>query len=111
MASKTVVTLVDDLDGKVISDDGGTISFSFEGVNYQIDLAEKNLTKFRKALTPYITAATKVRGQGSDNRRSRQKAATNDPSAVREWARTHGHQVSDRGRVPAAVMAAYQAAN
>ena len=28
---------------------------------------------------------------------------------VREWARANGHQVSDRGRVPAEVMEAYRA--
>lgn len=30
--------------------------------------------------------------------------------AVREWAKRHGFQVGDRGRLPAAVVDAYQAA-
>ncbi|WP_437440971.1 Lsr2 family DNA-binding protein [Rathayibacter oskolensis] len=30
---------------------------------------------------------------------------------MREWANANGHQVSDRGRIPAEVQAAYQAAN
>ncbi|HSU09851.1 MAG TPA: histone-like nucleoid-structuring protein Lsr2 [Pseudonocardia sp.] len=30
--------------------------------------------------------------------------------AIREWARQHGHQVSDRGRIPKSVIEAYQAA-
>jgi hypothetical protein len=32
-------------------------------------------------------------------------------SAVREWARSNGHQVSDRGRVAAELVEAYRAAH
>ena len=34
-----------------------------------------------------------------------------DLSAVRAWARANGHQVSDRGRVSAAVQEAYDKAH
>jgi 7-keto-8-aminopelargonate synthetase-like enzyme len=111
MASKTVVTLLDDIDGKEIGDDGGTVTFSFEGVNYQIDLAEKNLSKFRKTMTPYVAAATKVSGQTTSSRRPRRIAASSNPKTIREWARSQGYEVSDRGRVPASVVTAYEAAN
>jgi nucleoid-associated protein Lsr2 len=30
--------------------------------------------------------------------------------AIREWARQHGHEVSDRGRIAKSVMEAYKAA-
>lgn len=111
MASKTVVTLIDDLDGKEIGGDGGTVAFTFDGMSYQIDLAEKNLAKFRKALNPYIAAATKVQGQSNPGRRGRRKAASTDPQQIRAWARSHGHEVSARGRVPASVVTAYKAAH
>lgn len=111
MASKKVVTLLDDIDGKEIGDDGGTVTFSFEGVNYQIDLAGKNLTKFRKAMTPYIAAATKAPRPTTASRRPRRTAATSSPQTIREWARAQGHEVSDRGRVPASVVSAYEDAH
>lgn len=111
MASKTVVTLIDDLDGKEIRGDGGTVAFTFDGVSYQIDLAEKNLAKFRKALNPYIAAVTKVQGQSNPSRRPRRNAASTDPQQIRAWARSHGHEVSARGRVPASVVTAYEAAH
>ena len=111
MASKTVVTLIDDLDGKEISEDGGTVAFTFDGVSYQIDLAEKNLAKFRKALNPDIAAATKVQGQSNPGRRRLRNAASTDPQQIRAWARSHGHEVSARGRVPASVVTAYEAAH
>jgi hypothetical protein len=41
----------------------------------------------------------------------RNKRAELTPSAVREWARTNGHQVSSRGRIPAELVDAYRAAN
>ncbi len=34
-----------------------------------------------------------------------------DTQAIRWWAREHGYQVSDRGRIPNNVVAAYQAAH
>jgi hypothetical protein len=30
---------------------------------------------------------------------------------IREWARTNGHPVSDRGRIPATILEAYEKAN
>jgi hypothetical protein len=41
-------------------------------------------------------------------RRSTARNAAPDLAAVRAWAREHGHQVSDRGRVPNAVLNAYR---
>jgi nucleoid-associated protein Lsr2 len=32
-------------------------------------------------------------------------------AAIREWAREHGHKVSDRGRIPKSVIEAYQTAS
>jgi Lsr2 len=31
-------------------------------------------------------------------------------TAIREWARQHGHKVADRGRIPASVIDAYEKA-
>ena len=42
------------------------------------------------------------RGQGA------QRSTTPDLAAVRSWAREHGYQVSDRGRVSNAVLDAYR---
>jgi Lsr2 len=48
--------------------------------------------------------------QPAARRSRRAQAAKPDPVAVRAWARTNGHDVRDRGRVPAAVLTAYTAA-
>ena len=38
-------------------------------------------------------------------------AVREQAGAIREWARKNGHEVSDRGRIPAAVVEAFEAAH
>jgi Lsr2 protein len=60
--------LVDDLDG---SEAVATLSFSLDGLSYEIDLSEPHLVAFQQALAPFVTAARKVSG----TRRVREAAA------------------------------------
>lgn len=56
-------------------------------------------------------ASAKGAAAGGPRRRTRRaanRADAPDLAAVRAWAREHGHQVSDRGRVPNAVLDAYK---
>jgi hypothetical protein len=106
MAKTTVVTMTDDLDGTKAD---RTVSFGWDGATYEIDLSKKNASALQKALAPYLEAGRKVRGTGTRGRRTTSSAKT-DLTAVRAWARANGHQVSNRGRVPAAIIEAYNAA-
>jgi hypothetical protein len=110
MVSRTIVTLVDDLDGKEVGDSGRTIGFSYDGVDYQIDLGFKNLGKLEKALDPFIAAATKVGGRRAGGRSARVAGSSDDTKAIRQWARDNGYEISERGRIPAAVLEAWHAA-
>ena len=57
-------------------------------------------------------AARRGSAAGSPKRSSRRnKRAEVTASAVREWARANGHQVSGRGRLPAELVEAYRTAN
>ncbi|MFC7620678.1 Lsr2 family protein [Microlunatus sp. GCM10028923] len=113
MAQKVYTVFEDDLDGKPIKDgQGGTFSMSLDGVEYEIDISNKNKEALDKALAPYLRAARRVGG-----RRRRLAGGTGparvDPSqtrAIREWAAENGYEVSSRGRIPADVMEAYNAA-
>jgi len=108
MAQKTHIVLEDDLDGSTATE---TVTFGLDGTSYEIDLNDKNAAKLRDALAPYVGHGRKV---GSAPRRGRKAAASaGGPSAreIREWARSNGHDVPDRGRVSADVRAAYEAAN
>ncbi len=61
MAKRTIVTLVDDLDGKEAAE---TVTFTVDGATYEIDLTERNAAKFRRLLAPYIEAARKAKRGG-----------------------------------------------
>ena len=109
MAQKVHIVLEDDLDGSSATE---TVSFGLDGKTYEIDLNDKNAGKLRDALAQYVGAARAVGGSGRRTRRS--SSSTNlGPSAreVRDWARSNGHSVPDRGRIPADVRSAFDAAH
>ncbi len=106
MAQKVNIILVDDLDG---SDANETVSFGLDGTTYEIDLNDKHAAKLRDSLSGYIGHARKV----TASRKRKGSATTTGPSAreLRDWARSNGFEVSDRGRVPAEVREAFDAAH
>jgi hypothetical protein len=109
MAQKVQIILEDDLDGSEASQ---TISFALDGTSYEIDLNDKNAAVLRDALATYVGHARKVSGSRR-GRRSAGSASGGGASAkdIREWARSTGHKVPERGRIPADVRAAYEAAH
>ena len=109
MAQKVQILLEDDLDGGEASE---TVSFGLDGASYEIDLHEKNAQALRDALAMYVGHGRKV---GSGTRRARRTASASDGSVtaseMREWARSNGIHVTERGRVSAEVREAYEAAH
>ena len=112
MAKTIIEQITDDLDG---SANAKTVTFSFEGSDYSIDLNAKNRNSLEKALKPYIDRASQQSRRGTRlSRRSRATAGStkrSDLALVREWARANGHNVSDRGRVSAVIQEAFDAAH
>lgn len=112
MATETITRLIDDLDGGSAET---TVAFGWDGRTYEIDLSRKNLAALEKALKPYLAAARSTRmTTGRPGRRKQSSGRSTgrpDLQAIRDWARDNGHQVSDRGRIPAHVTGAYQAAH
>ena len=110
MAKQTTVTVTDDLDG---SANAKEVTFSLNGESWTIDLSTKNRGALEKALKPYIAKATKQgrRRSSAMPRKSTRQPPRKDLAEVREWAKSNGHQVSDRGRISATVQQAYDAAH
>ena len=108
MAQKVNIILVDDIDG---SDASETVTFGLDGTSYEIDLNDKNAAALRDALAAYVGHARKVSTRGRRTRTT--TTTTSGPSAreLRDWARSNGFEVSDRGRVPAEVREAFDAAH
>jgi len=110
VAQKTIVKTYDDLDGSEIDADGKSISFSLEGVSYEIDLNSKNVEKMRQAFAVYTEKARKVGGRGRSSAKSAEPAPL-DTRAVRAWAEEQGIEVSARGRLSSDLIEQYRAAH
>lgn len=108
MAQKVNIILVDDLDGSEATE---TVAFGLDGSEYEIDLNESNATELRDAIAKYVGMARKVaKGKGRSTRSSSSSSSSADKTAIREWAKANGFEVSERGRIPANVQEAYDAA-
>jgi nucleoid-associated protein Lsr2 len=113
MAQKVTVLLVDDIDGGTADE---TVSFSLDGVSYEIDLSAKNAGTMRDAFAQYVGQARRVGGRSSGGRgssrgRARRGGGDNRTAEIREWARSNGHKVNERGRIPATIIEAYDKAH
>jgi hypothetical protein len=115
VAQKVQVLLVDDIDGGEAEE---TVTFSLDGVSYEIDLSSKNAGTLRDAVAPYVGAARKA-GRSTATKvatatrpRSSGSTATADREqnqAIREWAKKRGFKVSDRGRIPSDIVKQFHA--
>ena len=113
MASRTTVTLVDDLDGSTADE---TVPFSLDGASYEIDLSADHADGLRTAFERYVAAARRT-----GNRRHRAQRVRADPKPaggaspernqeIRVWASRTGAALSDRGRIPGHVVEAFEPA-
>ena len=108
MATRTVIELIDDLDG---SEATKTVRFNLDGADYEIDLTEQNADELRGILGRFVDA-----GRRTDGRRATAPAAASsttaagvDTKAIRRWAEENGVQVNSRGRIKDDVVQRYQA--
>ena len=111
MAKKTVIKIVDDIDGAEL-DDYETVRWAIDGKSYEFDTSPEHAEEFRNHVATYV-AASRVVSRAPQRRAAAGTGAR--PAAntrvIREWANANGFTVSDRGRIPADVLAAYEAAN
>ncbi len=109
MATQIQTLLIDDLEGGEAKE---TIAFAIDGTSYEIDLNDKNASNLREALSPFVTSARRaeaapVRGR---KRAAAQRSSRDKSSEIRAWAKAHGLNVSERGRIASHIVAQYEAA-
>jgi len=112
VAQKIQTLFIDDIDGGAAE---GTVRFALDGTEYEIDLNAKHTEELRSALGKYVTHARKVGGSArragrTAGRASRGAGSSLNTTEIRNWAREQGYDIKDRGRVPADLVAKYQAA-
>lgn len=114
-----------------------TINFAFDGNTYEIDLNPANAQEFREVITKYTTVArpadsdkpliakvsiqeptppagkpaTRKRAVAAKSRKHTKSIDRPTTREIRAWAATNGHHVSDRGRIPANVIEAFNQAH
>lgn len=101
-------TVFDDIDNTV-TEGVSTVRFALRNKTYLIDLGPENQKKLEEALAPFIAVA--VTGDAGEPKRDKVPV-----TEIRAWVATQPEKVrsllkSDRGRLPKAVVEAYNAAN
>jgi|SRR5690554_3805081 len=104
MAQRIQVILIDDING---GDATETVNFALDNVQYEIDLSAENAAQLREDLDKWVSAGRRV----SSRKATASRARTNDSAKVRAWAKDHGYDVSQRGRISAEIREAYAQAN
>ena len=111
MAQKTVVELVDDLDGGEADE---TVNFALDGVDFTIDLSAENASRLRETLAEYVGHARRSGGRKQSkgiSAATRQGNGRPDTQAIREWARSQGETVAERGRISHDLVVRFQDAH
>ncbi|MGC4934446.1 histone-like nucleoid-structuring protein Lsr2 [Gordonia sp. DT30] len=125
MAKRQVVSFIDDLDGRELDiDDAHTISWSWSGVDYQLDVSAANLDKIENGRVPVaklLEVSARVGGRRqstapkvsatSSSSDSSTNSARPSTKVIREWAQEAGYEVPQRGRLPKEILEAYDDAN
>ena len=120
MAQKVQVMLVCDLHEDEV-EGVETVAFGLDGSSYEVDACEEHAAELRDAFARFVGSARRAGRPASSTGPRRASRGTSRPAAagsdrervqaIREWARKNGHTVSERGRLSATVMEAYDKAH
>lgn len=111
MAQRVQVILVCDLhDDETPGTE--TLTFGLDGSSYEIDLCDTHAAEMRDSLARYVGAARRAGGRaGRPSRRRVRHGSSGEAAQIREWARSQGLPVPERGRIPADLADKYAAAH
>ena len=111
MAQKVSVTFACDYDSKEIPDgEQLTRAFSLDGRDYEIDLCVKHSQKFDEAVKRFAGKARRATTRVARTKR-RTTAHRQRSADIRAWAKDSDIEVNDRGRIPAQIIAQYEASH
>jgi hypothetical protein len=119
------IVLSDDLDNTESTEDNPVLTWQFgfgpsnNFKRYTIDLTTENYEKLQDALKRFINVATEVEDAPAPPTRvasprsasARPKADREQLDAIRQWARSKGYEVAERGRIKQSIVDEYNAAH
>lgn len=117
MAQKVIVVKTCDLDHEGEDVEGvETITFGFDGRSYEMDLCAEHSDEVQDEIQGWIAVSRAAAGQQRQRRTftgsgtGGRTTPKEELAAMRDWARSNGFTVSDRGRVSAEIREAFVAA-
>lgn len=102
MAKKVAVELIDDLSGEP---GATTTRFALDGRQYEIDLVDDR--DLRVKMAPWIAKSRIVEVRKKNVGKRRPGRTRHDMHRVRLWAKANHHAVPARGKIPPAIIEAY----
>lgn len=125
MAQRVQTVLISDLSGDEVEDGLESVAFSHRGVDYVIDLTAQEAAGFDRAVAMYVEHARRAprrspgrseSGSSGGSGRTRPGPAADPGHAerighVKAWAAEQGLDYPKRGRLPKALLDAYDAAH
>lgn len=116
VATIKTVQVIDDFDGTIL-DAYESVQFGIGGMTYDFDTTPKRAGAFRARLQKYVDISRPAGSTTPARSRVRVPAAAGGNNsaeqnqAIRDWARANNFELSDRGRIPAHIVAAFDAAH
>jgi hypothetical protein len=112
MAKKTIEIITSDLSGEELErGKGRTVTFSIDDSAYSIDLTDAEAAEFKETLKKYTSVAARRSSRPAQSRKTSGSGRTSEELAhIRAWAKSNGHQVSERGRIKAEILEAFDKA-
>jgi hypothetical protein len=108
MAQKVQVSVICDLPHSGETQGDETVAFSFDGTAYEIDACAEHAKELREKISPFVEHARRASAQGRGRRRQQAAASRQQSAQIREWAKSRGLKVNERGRIPASIVAEYE---
>src|ERR1700722_13332110 len=110
MAQRVIVQLDCDMDNKSGAD-VETVTFGFQGTNYELELCAKHRKNFDATLRDLVGSARRVSAaRRAPSKVRHPRASQREENAdIRAWATANGLKVSERGRIAADVIEQFNA--
>ena len=92
-----------------LSGDGGaeTVTLGYAGIWHEVDLTAPERQKLETVLQPYIKAGRKQVPSEPEKKPLVPETSVEERVAIRSWGKEAGFDVPEFGRLPKALMAAY----
>ena len=107
MAEIQTTEIIDDLTGRTLERENLVqVHFSIDSNNYRLDVDKEGAKALFKVLEGFIPSATRIYPKKA--KASMRKKSTGEQTRMRAWAREHGFEVADQGRIPERIKKAYR---